>query len=199
MSGVLLLKYPLILASSSPRRRELMKLLGLEFSAIPAHIDERIDFKGDPINHVRALSGAKALVVAEKHPECLVLGADTVVVIDGLILGKPRDSGEAKEMLRRLSGRDHLVYTGFTLCLGGSNYSYSEVVKSVVTFQPLTEEEIEWYVSTNEPYDKAGGYAAQGKGAVFIKEISGSYTNVIGLPLCEVIDCLKRENFLIFC
>ncbi|HOJ52653.1 MAG TPA: Maf family protein [Syntrophales bacterium] len=192
------LSAPLILASASPRRRELLELLGLPFSVIPPRIDEDGEGSTDPAKYVLALSAAKARTVAKNHTDSLVLGADTIVVIDGLILGKPQDRREAIEMLSRLSGRRHEVFTGFSICFNRTGFEYSEAVRSVVEFHALTEAEIAWYTATCEPYDKAGAYALQGKGALFVKEIEGSYTNVIGLPLREVIECLRRENYLTF-
>ncbi|MCX7982634.1 MAG: Maf family protein [Syntrophales bacterium] len=192
------LKYPLILASASPRREELLRKLGFDFSIIPSGIEEVNHTDGDPTEHVISLSAAKAGKVAEHYRDFLILGADTIVVIDGHILGKPSNRVEAVAMLRKLSGREHEVFTGFTVCVPQEEFQCSEVVRSVVKFHNLTEPEIEWYASTEEPYDKAGAYAVQGKGAIFIERINGSYTNVMGLPIGEVVKCLVRENFLTF-
>lgn len=194
----LTLKYPLVLASASPRREELLRLLGLEFTIIPAGIDESNNGGNEPVAHVLSLAQAKARKVAESYEDHLILGADTIVVIDGQILGKPNNRMEAREMLAKLSGRTHEVFTGFTVCFFREKFEYSEAVRTEVRFHDLTELEIRWYTESDEPYDKAGAYAVQGKGAIFIKEIHGSYTNVMGLPLGEVIACLMRENFLTF-
>lgn len=192
------LTHPLILASASPRREELLRLLGLDFTVIPADVEEENHAGDDPVRHVLFLSGQKARKVAEKHRDFIVLGADTVVVIDRQILGKPQNRMAAVAMLKRLSGREHEVFTGFAVCFARAGFEYSEVVRSLVKFRPLTELEIDWYTGTEEPYDKAGAYAVQGKGAIFIQEIRGSYTNVMGLPVSEVITCLLRENYLTF-
>jgi septum formation protein len=126
------------------------------------------------------------------------LGADTIVVIDSLIMGKPENKKQAREMIERLSGREHKVFTGFTLAHDATKVYKTKIISSAVRFKKISPEEMEWYISCDEPYDKAGGYAAQGKGASFIKSIRGSYTNVIGLPLCEVLEELKNLKALNF-
>ena len=188
----------LILASASPRRADLLKSLGLDFDIIPSRIDELADDSESPIDHVLRLSREKARSVGNDFPGSTVLGADTIVVIQGEILGKPADRPAAEGMLRKLSGRVHEVYTGFTLFPPTSLAPISQMVRSLVTFRSISDDEIAWYVSSPEPYDKAGGYAVQGLGAFFIREIHGSYTNVMGLPLCEVVDVLKAEKILTF-
>jgi len=188
----------LILASASPRRAELLRLLGLAFEVIPSHLDETALEGEAPPEHVLRLSREKADGIAELFPEALVLGADTVVVIDGLVLGKPKTQEEAREMLARLSGREHIVFTGFSLISKQKNLQFSQVVQSAVLFKEIPEDEILWYVNSEEPYDKAGGYAVQGMGAFFIREIRGSYTNVMGLPLSEVVETLKDLGTLTF-
>jgi septum formation protein len=192
------LTHPFILASASPRREELLRSLGLSFKILPGHIDETYLDGESPRAHVRRLSRNKAAVIAIQHPNALVLGADTIVVIDGRILGKPKNKKQAREMLRQLSSREHTVFTGFTLTFVNAGISKTKVVKSSVQFKEISSEEIDWYVNCDEPYDKAGGYAVQGKGAYFIKSIRGSYTNVIGLPLCEVLDELKHIHAVHF-
>ena len=187
-----------ILASASPRRIDLLTGMGLNFDIIPSDIDESPAPQEDPQSHVLRLSKEKAQTIGERHPDGWALGADTIVVIDGEILGKPVDSTEAAQMLNRLSGRTHEVYTGFTLFHGRSKKARSQAVRSSVVFRSIPEDEIAWYLSTPEPYDKAGAYAVQGMGAFFIKEIRGSYTNVMGLPLCEVVDMMKEEKILTF-
>ena len=187
-----------ILASASPRRRELLRSLGLKFSIIPADVNEEYLDGESPREHVRRLSLNKAMAIAQKNPDAWVLGADTIVVIDGLILGKPKNKKQAREMLERLSDRQHNVFTGFTLAHNANKVYKTKVIQSAVKFKKISEEEMEWYVSCDEPYDKAGGYAVQGKGAYFIKSIRGSYTNVIGLPLGEVMEELKNLKVLNF-
>ncbi|MDI6741468.1 MAG: Maf family protein [Smithella sp.] len=188
----------LILASASPRRREILRSLGLTFRIIPAHINEDFLTGETPRQHVRRLSKNKAMLIARKHPDAWVLGADTIVVIDGDILGKPANKKQAKAMLMKLSGREHKVFTGFTVTHMDLKISYTQVVQSAVLFKIISPQEMNWYISCDEPYDKAGGYAIQGKGASFIKAIRGSHTNVIGLPLCEVLETLKKLNAIHF-
>ena len=126
------------------------------------------------------------------------MGADTIVLIDGTILGKPRSRQEARSMLRRLSGQTHQVLTGYAICCHGSNRMFSDTVTTEVTFKELTEAEIEWYIHTREHFDKAGAYAIQGLGTFLVRRINGSYTNVVGLPVCEVIEFFIREGILGF-
>jgi len=175
-----------ILASASPRRKDLLRSAGMKFKIIPAHVNEDYIEGESPRRHVQRLARDKADSIAQKYPDAWVLGADTIVVIDGMILGKPKNKKQAREMLEKLSGRKHTVFTGFTLLHASSKVIKTKVVQSTVQFKTISPEEMEWYVNSDEPYDKAGGYAVQGKGACFIKAINGSYTNVIGLPLCEV-------------
>ncbi len=187
-----------ILASASPRRIELLRLMGLQFDTIPGDVDESFFESENPREHVLRLSEEKARSVAISHPDAWVMGADTIVAINGEVLGKPRTPEEAKEMLGKLSGQTHTVYTGFTLMKKSADIVISEAVDSSVRFRLIPEDEMAWYVALEEPYDKAGGYAVQGMGAFFIREICGSYTNVMGLPLCEVVDALKRVGAMRF-
>ena len=187
-----------ILASASPRRQEMLRSVGLKFKTIPGHVNEDYIKGESPQQHVRRLAQEKTQLIARKYPRTWVLGADTIVVIDGLILGKPKNKTQAKEMLKKLSGRKHKVFTGFTVMQVASKISHSDVVQSAVKFKKISAAELDWYIACAEPYDKAGGYAVQGKGAYFIKSIRGSYTNVIGLPLCEVLETLKKLEVLSF-
>jgi len=186
------MKSQLILASKSPRRYELLKQMGLDFEVIPSGAVEDFFNTESPREHVIRLAEAKARDVASKYPDHWVVAADTIVCINGSILGKPRGREEAVEMLRRLSGREHRVLTGFSVCRSGKGESDQEAVQTVVKMKPLTSAEIAWYVQTGEPFDKAGGYAIQGIGSFMIESIQGSYTNVVGLPLCELIQTLNR-------
>jgi septum formation protein len=170
----------------------------LKFKTIPAHVNENYLAGESPQQHVKRLSHDKAIVIAKKYPEAWVLGADTIVLLDGLILGKPTNKTQALGMLRRLSGRAHKVFTGFTIAHADAKVYRTKVIQSAVQFKTISPEEMEWYVSCDEPYDKAGGYAVQGKGAYFIQSIRGSYTNVIGLPLCEVLETLKKLETINF-
>lgn len=184
----------LILASASPRRQELLRSAGLKFKIIPAHVNEDHLEGETPSKHVRRLSRDKAMAIARQYQHSWVLGADTIVVIDGMILGKPRNKTQAKNMLMKLSGREHTVFTGFSIINSGKSVCRTNVVQSAVRFKTIRRDEMNWYINCAEPYDKAGGYAVQGKGACFIKSIRGSYTNVIGLPLCEVLEELKKQK-----
>jgi septum formation protein len=182
----------LILASKSPRRYELLKQVGLDFEVIPSRVIEDFVQKESPQEHVIRLAEAKARDVASGYPDRWVIAADTIVTINGTILGKPKNREEALEMLLRLSGQDHWVLTGFSVCHLGRGVNDKEAVQTTVRVKPLTTVEMDWYVRTGEPFDKAGGYAIQGIGSFMIESIRGSYTNVVGLPLCELIQMLNR-------
>lgn len=186
----------LILASESPRRRYLLEQAGLSFSVIPSGFDESSVSVSSPEVYVKILAEAKAGEVAEKYPHSWVIAADTVVRIDDIVLGKPGTKAEARAMLKRLSGRIHQVFTGYCICCKAENRKFSETLITQVLFKELSEEEIEWYIHTEEPFDKAGAYAIQGLGTFLVKSISGSYTNVVGLPVCEVMEFLIREGVI---
>ena len=188
----------LILASESPRRIELLRLTGLDFEVMPSSIEEMPQKGESPAEHVLGLSRQKANAISSRYPDAWILGADTIVVVNGEMMGKPAHASEAREMLARLSGREHYVHTGFTIVRKTADVLLGDVVTSSVIFKNISEEEKNWYVRTEEPYDKAGGYAVQGAGAIFIREIHGSYTNVIGLPLCETVSLLKRAGAIEF-
>ncbi len=187
-----------ILASKSPRRRYLLQQAGLCFTVIPSGVDEKAVPLTLSDDYVRSLAEAKADDIAARYPDNWVLGADTIVRIDGMILGKPRSREDARCMLRRLSGQTHQVLTGYAICCRKRDRRFSETVITDVTFKELTEAEIEWYIHTREPFDKAGAYAIQGLGTFLVKRVNGSYTNVVGLPVCEVIEFLIREGILGF-
>ncbi|MCH9649224.1 MAG: Maf family protein [Deltaproteobacteria bacterium] len=171
----------LILASGSPRRRDALVGLGLTFTVRSVEIDESPLPGEDPTIYVLRLARAKAHEQA--HEGELVLAADTIVSLEGDLLGKPGSSEEAKDMLRRLSGRQHSVATGIALYEPATGRTESAVETSQVRFATMSEEEISWYVDTGEPMDKAGSYAIQGFGALFVKAIEGNYSNIVGLPL----------------
>ena len=183
----------IILASASPRRRELIGNLNINFEVKTADCEE-ITIPGErPEDTVKRLSEAKARRVAElEGGDAVVIGADTVVAIDGKILGKPADENEAAEMLRLLSGRTHRVYTGITVIGGGK--TVSEHVETEVKFYELTDSQIKRYIATGEPMDKAGAYGIQKYGSLLVEEIRGDYFNVVGLPVGR-LDRVLRENF----
>jgi len=184
----------LVLASASPRRRELLAQVGLKAHVVPADVDESV-FPGEaPDAHVIRLSKDKALAVAERTEVSgrFFIGSDTVVVCDGIILGKPADAREAATMLRSLSGRDHAVVSGYAVHDRANGRTVSGAVTTRVWFKELTDSEIAGYIASGEPFDKAGAYAIQGLGAFMVPRIEGSYPNVVGLPLCEVIAALEE-------
>jgi len=177
----------LILASASPRRAELLRAAGYEFETVVADVDERVRKGETPAEYVRRLATEKSAAV--QAADVIVLGADTTVVIDGEILGKPRDDDEAAAMLRRLSGRRHDVLTGVSIRQGA--HEVGRVDSTAVWFSPLTKEDIAWYVASGEGRDKAGAYAIQGLASRFIPRIEGSYANVVGLPVAVVAELLR--------
>ena len=171
----------LFLASKSPRRIELLKQIHPDFSVEPAKGDEIVPEGATPAETVMALAKAKAEEIAARHPQDLGIGSDTIVAVDDQILGKPKSHDHCVEMIRSLSGRRHQVYTGVALALEGKTECFYDVTE--VEFYPLSEEEIQWYASLEEPYDKAGGYGIQGKGSLLVKGIHGDYFNVMGFPV----------------
>ena len=187
----------IILASQSPRRRELLERMGLPFRIITPDIDEHMERELPPGELVAAISAEKAgAVAAQAGPGAVVIAADTVVALDGAVLGKPAGEADAARMLSALAGRTHHVYTGLTVLRGERVRTVSE--ETAVTFRPLTEREITAYVRTGEPLDKAGAYGIQGYGALLVEGIQGDYYNVMGLPVCRLglllgelgVDCL---------
>ena len=180
----------LVLASRSPRRAELLTSAGYDFEVVPADIDERALDRETPAVYVRRLAREKAARVHRDHPASVVLGADTVVVIDAVMLGKPADETDAAGMLRRLSGRSHEVLTG--VALHTRNAQRCDVESTRVTFRKLTAAEVAWYVASGEPDGKAGAYAIQGRASRFVSRIEGSYTNVVGLPIALVDHLLRK-------
>ncbi|MDX9745978.1 MAG: nucleoside triphosphate pyrophosphatase [Syntrophales bacterium] len=189
---------PFILASASPRRIELLSTLGLAFTAMPSGADESCRVGESPTDHVRRVACMKARALAMRHPDAWILGADTIVAVDGEVLGKPKNAADARRMLRLLRGRTHHVYTGFAVIRKSVSLMRRKTVRSTVLFSSIGEDEVEWYIRTGEPYGKAGGYAIQGKGGVFVRRISGSYSNVIGLPINEIFEILKKIGAIHF-
>lgn len=182
----------IVLASASPRRSELLESAGIVFSVTPADIPEEPLPGESPAAHVLRLATEKALAVAGSAEGELFIGADTIVVCDDEIMGKPVDAADARRMLATLSGRAHEVMTGFAVHDRTTGITHAEVVRTRVNFTSLTPEEIDAYIATGCPFDKAGAYAIQGGAASMVRGIEGSYTNVVGLPLCEVVELLRR-------
>ena len=186
----------LILASTSPRRKYLLEQAGLRFRVVPSPFDESGVPPDAPARYVRRLAEAKADAVAALHPGAWVIGADTIVAEGRRLLGKPASPEEAREMLARLSGKTHQVYTGFCICRQAGRQRFVDAVGTDVTFKTLSPPEIDWYIRSGEPFDKAGAYAIQGIGTFLVRRIKGSYSNVVGLPVCEVVEILIREGVL---
>jgi septum formation protein len=182
----------LVLASGSPRRRALLKDLGVALKIVPAEIPEIPETQETPLSFSKRMARDKVHMVSLLYPSRWILGADTVVALEGTLFGKPRHDREAAAFLKRLSGKTHRVITSF--CLGNrlKGHWVTRSVTTQVTFKTLSPKEISWYVQTGEPRDKAGAYAIQGKGAFCVKKIRGSYTNVVGLPLTEVLQVLEE-------
>lgn len=181
----------IILASKSPRRREILETMGVEFETDVADVDESVSDELSPVEAVCEISKRKAKKVAERHADDeIVISADTVVVIDGRIIGKPRDKQDAFDIIKSLSGRTHEVYTGFTVCGKGMSKTDFEVTK--VHFKDLCDDDIRRYVATGEPMDKAGAYGIQQKGNLFVEYIHGDYYNVVGFPISKICVTIKE-------
>lgn len=186
----------IILASESPRRKRLLEQARIEFCVVPSGIDETAIKTREPVRYAKALAEEKARAVSEKYPGAWVIGADSIVVIENRILNKPESEQDAYKMLSRLSGRTHRVITGYSIVCASGTHSHTDACITRVTFKDLTDTEIKWYLQTPEPWDKAGAYAVQGTGAFMVKHIQGSYTNVVGLPVCEVVDYLFKQGII---
>ncbi len=186
-------KLPIYLASKSPRRKKLLKQLNLKFSILSIDINENVADHETPVQIVKRLSEEKLEAAKEKINGGIIITADTIVVIDGKIIGKPKDKDEAKKFLKKLSNKTHAVYTGFAVFNSNSNEHLIDYEKTLVTFRNLGKKEIEDYVATGSPLDKAGAYGIQDDfGAVFVKKINGCYYNVVGLPLTKLYLTLQR-------
>ena len=183
-----------ILASSSPRRRELLASIGLEFEVRPSNVPEVREEGEAPEEYVARLSRDKANALATQYPNDWIIAADTTVLLGEELLEKPADVQDAARMLATIAGKTHIVYTGVTLEHAARGYRDTRVAESEVRMLPLTRSDIDWYVRTGEPLDKAGAYAVQGIGAMFIDSIHGSYTNVVGLPLATLFQMLRRAG-----
>ncbi|MFJ7679133.1 Maf family protein [Peribacillus sp. NPDC097198] len=181
--------HSLILASSSPRRKELLQFLQIPFESMNSNVDESIDENMQAEDAVQELAVRKAEAIATRYPDSWVIGSDTVVVLDGQILGKPANRADGKRMLEMLSGRTHEVYTGVAILYGERSSIFAE--KTEVTFWELSEPEIERYLDSGEPFDKAGSYGIQGLGSLLVKQINGDYFSVVGLPVSRLARELK--------
>ena len=182
----------IILASASPRKKEILKKTGLKFKVDESDYEEKVDPGLKPHELARFLSREKARDVARRHRDALVIAADTIVLLRGRLFGKPRNEEQAKEMLRALSGKAHSVITGFTIIDTAGKKEISRSVESKVFFKRLSADEIETYIRSGEPLDKAGAYGVQGLGAVIVKRIEGDFFNVVGLPLNALAESLKE-------
>jgi len=183
-----------VLASASPRRRELLTSIGLDFDVEPSHVPEEHQPGEAPEEYVARLSRDKANAVAAKHPSRWVIAADTTVLLRDKLLEKPAGKADAVRMLSLIAGQTHIVYTGVTLQHLDRQYRETRVADSEVRMLPLSPRDVEWYVATGEPLDKAGAYAVQGIGAMFIESIHGSYTNVVGLPLAMLFQMMRKAG-----
>ncbi|MEJ5376747.1 MAG: Maf family protein [bacterium] len=183
---------PLILASSSRRRKDLMELLGVPFQVVPSLAREELIRARCPQELATQAARLKAYEVAGRYPARWVIGADTDVWVDGMSLGKPRDEEDARRMLRLLQGKVHLVVTGVCVVCIDKGLEKTSAVSTLVQMRQMSEQEVAWYVSTGEPLDKAGAYGIQGLGGIFVSSIQGSYTNVVGLPLSELVLILRE-------
>lgn len=180
----------IILASQSPRRQELLRYITTDFKTIPADIDETIPQGMKPKDYALAMAEEKARVVSEEYPKDVVIGSDTIVAVSDDIMGKPKDEQDAYHMLAKLSGSSHQVHT--SVCLRQGSRSLTKVFTATVTFFELSSEEIEQYIQTGEPLDKAGAYGIQGPAAVFVKEVIGDYYAIVGFPIGQVNQLLKQ-------
>lgn len=181
----------IILASNSPRRLMLLRQIGIEPIVVPSHVPEYVLEGESPEDAALRLAIEKAREVSRQFKEGLIIGADTVVVIDGEQLGKPKDINDARRMLGLLSGRTHTVVTGLAVIDARTSEVKTTVVRTRVRFKPLSDEDVDAYIATGDPMDKAGAYGIQGRAAAFIEGIDGCYSNVVGLPLSELMDILK--------
>ncbi len=188
----------IILASASFRRKKLLEEAGLDFIVEPSCFEEDKIHFSEPGKYTIALAEAKSDVVAHKFPDAWIISADTIVVTDDKIIGKPKSKKDAKEIFTTLSGKVHRVYTGYSVALLSEKKKITGYEKTYVQFKELSQDEIYYYIENGDPFDKAGGYSLMGISAFFIKSIKGSYTNVLGIPVCEVIDILIREKIVTF-
>ena len=182
----------LVLASASPRRKELLEQVGLTFRTAKSNVDEVFNPRLSPKGQAESLSQQKAQVVAQRFTDAIVIAADTIVSLGNEQFEKGENPENSTRLLQKLQGKTHIVTTGFTIIDTATNKSVTKSVETKVTLKKMSKKEIEWYVRTKEPFDKAGAYGAQGKGSLFIERIEGDYFNVVGLPISAVVDELKK-------
>jgi len=182
----------IILASQSPRRKQLLEQIGLKFEIDPGNYEEDMTLKMEPNKLAEFLSLGKAKDVAGRHKDSIIISADTIVAVDNEVFGKPKTPEKAKYMLRKLSDRPHSVITGFTIIDTKTNKQISKSIETKVYFKNLSEQEIDSYIATGEPLDKGGGYAIQGKAALFVEKIEGDYFNIVGLPILALAEELRN-------
>ena len=188
--------HSIILASKSPRRKELMSLIPIQFIIQTKEVEEYISLQDSPEENVKRLAKEKAQAIGKDYKNEWILGCDTVVVYEEEILGKPKDEEDARKMLSKLSGKAHFVYTGIALYNESKGKLIQKAVCSKVFMKDISKEELNWYISTGEPFDKAGGYGIQGFASNFIEKIEGDYFNIVGLPVCTIYNLLKEEGLI---
>ena len=188
----------LVLASESPRRHEILTMVGLSFRIAKSNISEKFNPRFSPRSQAEDLSRQKAEAVAVRYRNAVIIGADTIVSLDNELFGKPESSQIAKAMLTKLQGKTHRVITGFTILDTDLRKSVTKSVETKVTMKSMSKKEIEWYILTKEPMDKAGAYAIQGKGSVFIEKIDGDYFNVVGLPIASLLEELNKFEIRLY-
>lgn len=188
----------IILASTPPRRRQLLEQIGLTVKVVPSNFDEKLNPRLKPRSQVELLAQGKAEAIAKDYPDAIVIAADTVIILNDEIIGKPASVDAAKQVLRRYSGKCHSVFTGFCIIDTINKKSVTKSIETLVCFKKLTQKEIDGYAASGEVLDKAGGYGIQGKGAALIERIEGDYFNVVGLPLSVLVEELKRFGVTIW-
>lgn len=182
----------IILASTSPRRRKVLEILGLKFKVVPSNVDEKLNPRYQPRRQAEMLSEEKALAVVPKHKNSIVIAADTLVALGNDVIGKPKDIADAKRTIKKLSGKTHSVFTGFTVIDTETKKQFTESVETKVTFKKLSEKEISGYLKKAKVLDKAGGYGVQELGAVLVERIDGDFYNPVGLPISALAQVLKK-------
>jgi len=182
----------IILASKSPRRADLLNQIGLNFEIIPSKINEKQYISQDPEESVKKIALMKANEVAKKIKNGIVIGADTIVILDGEVIGKPKDERDAFKILKKISNKEHVVITGLAVVDASTKKTFVETVKTLVKFKKITDEEIKDFIDTGEPFDKAGGYGIMNFASIFVEKVNGCFYNVVGLPLSKLTEMLKH-------